>query len=855
MNQTQSVVGAAPSNLWREGYEPRAGVYDELYSDASSLRPHWRTFVSLLDQMGPREHARRWEQGKRLIRENGITYNVYGDPRGMDRPWGLDSIPLLISAQEWNTVEQALIQRAQLLNLILQDLYGPQTLLRAGVLPPELVFAHPGFLRPCHGMTLPASRYLHLYSADIARSPDGQWSVIADCTQAPAGAGYALENRIVLSRMFPEVFKECKVQRLAIFFRKMRATLTGLAPYNRDNPRIVLLTAGHYNETYFEHAYLARYLNYTLVEGGDLTVRDECAYLKTLGGLHRVDVILRRMDDDFCDPLELRPDSVLGIPGLLQAARAGNVAIANPLGSGVAETPALKPFLPKLCRHLLNEDLKMPSIQTYWCGDPKSCQHTLANLEQMVVKPAFPSAKIDAVFGSELSLDQREDLVSRIKARPHWYVAQEQLALSTVPVAVGERIQPRHAVLRTYLVSSDGVYTAMPGGLTQLPVSQDTLVFSLQQGGGSKDTWVQSAGPVSNFSLLMPADQHIELSRGGSDLPSRVADNLFWLGRYVERAESSVRLLRGIVIRLTDKSVIGDSRELPELLAALGNQRRTSAGTATPEGPREMAQAQAQDELAFILAECRRPGGLQNTLKALQDVVRAVRDRISTDTWRVIKSLDSSHEWPEQSQAHLGEVLSRLNFMVITLASFGGLASESMTRGQVWRFMDMGRRLERSINLSGLLRSTLTAVSQQEAPLLEAMLEINDSFMTYRRRYLASLQLAPVLDLLLADETNPRSLAFQFLALNDHVDNLPRDKTLAHLSADQRITMGGLSKLRLIDIDALCEANSEGKREHLDNLLEQVKRDMAALSDVITRNYLSHSEPSRQLAYFKPEVM
>ena len=334
-----------------------------MFASDSDLRPQWQTFVSLLDRMGPPELSRRWEQGQRLIHENGVTYNVYGDPRGMDRPWELDSIPLVISAADWNDeLEPALAQRARVLNLLLADLYGPQALLRAGVFPPELVFWNPGFLRPCHGIKLPNKSYLNLYSADIARTPDGRWSVISDRTQAPSGAGYALENRIVLSRIFPDVFKECQVQRLASFFRKVRENMNSLAPYNRDNPFIVLLTPGPFNETYFEHAYLARYLNYTLVEGGDLTVRDQCVYLKTLGGLHRVDVIVRRLDAEYCDPLELRADSALGVPGLVQAVRAGNVAVANPLGSGLVESPAINAFLPELCKLLLNEDLKLPSV-------------------------------------------------------------------------------------------------------------------------------------------------------------------------------------------------------------------------------------------------------------------------------------------------------------------------------------------------------------------------------------------------------------------------------------------------------------------------------------------------------------
>ena len=813
-----------------------------------ALRPHWETFVSQLDRLGAPELARRWEQGRRLIHENGVTYNVYGDPRGMDRPWELDSIPFLISADDWAALEPALAQRARVLNMLLADLYGPQALLRAGVFPMELVFWNPGFLRPCHGIRLPHHLCLNLYSADIARTPDGRWSVISDRTQAPSGAGYALENRIVLARIFPEVFNECRVQRLATFFLKVRESMNSLAPYNRDNPFIVLLTPGPFNETYFEHAYLARYLNYTLVEGGDLTVRDQCVYLKTLGGLHRVDVIVRRMDAEFCDPLELRPDSTLGVAGLVQAVRAGNVAIANPLGSGLIESPAINAYLPELCKLLLNEDLKLPSAPSFWCGRKPMLQHAISKLGQMVIKPAFPSREIEPRFGALLSREQRETLIEQMKAQPHLYVAQEQIALSTAPVLVNDKIEPRQAVLRTYLAASNGSYVAMPGGLTQVPAKSDSLVFSLQRGGGSKDTWVQTSEPVSSFTLLRSDNQPIELSRAGSDLPSRVADNLFWLGRYVERAESAVRLLRGIVVRLTEKSAIGEVCELPALLRALKDQFYSSSKGSKKKGNGQPEEALPPDELGYLLELTRKPGGLYKTLQSLQGVARMVRDRLSTDTWRVIRSLDEDVIWPERSKGvHLSEILAKLNYMIITIASFGGLASESMTRGQVWRFLDMGRRLERAKNAAGLLRSTLTHVSGEETPLLEALLEVSDSFMTYRRRYLASLQIAPMLDLLIADETNPRSLAFQVVALNDHVDSLPRDTMLPHMSPEQRITVANLAAMRLIDIDAVCKADADGHRIELESTMVRLDADMAALSDIITRQYLSHAQTTRQL--------
>jgi uncharacterized circularly permuted ATP-grasp superfamily protein/uncharacterized alpha-E superfamily protein len=831
------------NSQWRSNYALTPGVYDEMYSAPGVLRPAWKPFISQLDTLGPVELSRRWEQARHLIHENGVTYNVYGDPKGLNRPWELDALPLLISTEDWAKLQRGLIQRATLINHILVDLYGEQKLLHAGLLPPEMITAHSGFLRACHGLPVPHRQYLNLYAVDIGRASDGQFLALADRTQSPAGAGYVLENRIVLSRILTEVFQDCQIERLALFFRRMRQTLSNLAPHNRDNPRVVLLTPGPYNETYFEHAYLARYLNYTLVEGGDLTVRDACLYLKTLGGLHRVDVVLRRMDDSFCDPLELRGDSTLGVPGLVQAIRAGNVALANPLGTGLAEMPAINAFLPELCRHFLNEDLLLPTVKTYWCGRKKWLEHVVANISRMVIKDTYPSRN-DSVFGGNMSDDERSELIAHLRARPHLYVAQEQFSISTVPVWQDGKLESQHAALRTYLVSTDDSYELMPGGLTQILHETDTLTFSMQHGGGSKDTWVQASGPVSNFSLLRQAGQSIVISRGGSDLPSRVADNLFWLGRYVERAESMVRLIRTIMIRLSDKSVSLEARELPNLIVGLQQQRLR-----TEHLQPEIAGVTPSEELTVVMNETFAPGGLYDTLGLLQTVARAVRDRLSNDTWRVILGLDAN-VWPKGRHERINELLARLNFMLTTLASFGGLASESMTRGQVWRFLDMGRRLERAVNLASLARSLLVKFDVEEAPLLESVLEIADSSMTYRRRYLASLQFAPVLDLILLDESNPRSISFQLAALNDHTQSLPSDPHPLQFSQQQRVVFGCIASLRLLELDAICKPDESGARVELESVLLRLEKDMLKLSDLITRDYLSHAQSSQQLASY-----
>src|SRR5579862_727496 len=479
------------ANLLCAGYRQMDGVYDEMSAAPGILRPYWDTFIGSMSALGVEELARRWKIARQQIRENGVTYNIYGDPLGMDRPWNLDSIPLLIPPSEWEALEAGLIQRARLLNHILADLYGPQQLLRGGHLPPALVFANPGFWRACHGMTA-VRPYLHLLAVDLARSPDGQWWVLADRTQAPSGAGYALENRTVLAETFPDLFREFQVERLASFFRSFRDNLVRLAPSGYDNPRIVLLTPGPFNETYFEHSYLARYLGFTLVQGGDLTVRDDRVFLQTLEGLTPVDVILRRVDTGFCDPIEFRPDSYLGVAGLLEAVRAGNVAVANALGSGLLETSAFMPSLPGLSRLMLGEDLKLPAVATWWCGQRTGTDYVLDNQDFLVIKPAFPSKGMEPVFGGKLADDERMKLRARMLASPHEFVGQELVNLSTVPVWSEKRLSPRRVVLRMYLAAAGDTWVVMPGGLARVSSSLDTPVVSMQRGGGSKNTWVLS---------------------------------------------------------------------------------------------------------------------------------------------------------------------------------------------------------------------------------------------------------------------------------------------------------------------------------------------------------------------------
>jgi uncharacterized circularly permuted ATP-grasp superfamily protein/uncharacterized alpha-E superfamily protein len=824
-----------------DNYAIASPSMDEMVLPDGSLRPQWREFVSLLDELQPGEFDHRRELARRLIHQNGVTHNVYGDPNGLDRPWSLDFLPLLIPAAQWETLSEGLIQRARLLDRLLADLYGSADTVFGGVLPPELLWANPGFLRPCHGIRLPRGRWLHLYAADLVRTENGQFEVLSDRTQAPSGAGYSLENRIVLSRALPSVFRKSRVQRLAPFFVSLRETLTDLAPANRENPRIVLFTPGPYNETYFEHSFLARYLGYTLVQGNDLTVRDSIVYMKTLGGLQRVDVILRRVDDSFCDPLELYADSYLGVPGLLQAIRRSNVAVANAIGCGILQAPGFLPFLPAVCRYLLGEDLKLPSVESWWCGHPEILEFVVQHLPEMVIKSAYPTQGEDPVFGQNLTRDELSELERKIRLRPARYVAQKQVMSCTAPALVGQEVHPRRFVVRSYLSAYGDSYTVMNGALSRITQSNDSLVVSLQKGGRSKDTWILSDGPVSPVTLLPPATQPIAISRGGNDLPSRLAEDLYWLGRYSERTDAQARLARGAIARMIDQAGFDSAHAVQVLASACRSKPVRSTGAELEREFIEAALGTANGE------------GLPGSVANLHRLARVLRDTISNDAWRILQEIYRAvSNFKVIAADPVSGVLELLDNLVLMLAAFAGLASDSMTRTQAWRFLEMGRRIERAAFVAHFLRDSLVEPGTDPV-LLEAVLEIGDSSLTYRRRYMTHLETHAVADLLLADETNPRSVAFQLAAIDAHLAALPRDLSHPERNFDQRLLLKLRTSLQLADFVELCAAAPVRERTEFHALLSGVMDQIGQLSEAIAQLYFSHAAVPQEISALREE--
>jgi uncharacterized circularly permuted ATP-grasp superfamily protein/uncharacterized alpha-E superfamily protein len=735
--------------------------FDELFERPHEPRPHWARFFAELTGTSADELRERLAWAERQIRESGVTYNVYADPKGLDRPWDLDVLPLMIGQDEWRGIEAGIVQRATVFDAILRDFYGSQSLIRCGAVPASLVFGQSGFLRPLHGIRPPGGIHLHVYAADLARSPDGRWWVMADRTQAPSGAGYALENRLIVARTFPALFKDLRVQHLARFFATMRESLMHFAPKGDGPTLTVLLTPGPYNETYFEHALVARYLGFPLVEGGDLTVRDGRLWLKTIGGLKRVHAVLRRQDDDYCDPLELRSDSALGVAGLVDCCRRGSVLVANALGSGVIESGALLGFLPRLAQQLTGEPLRIPSVATWWCGERAALEDALAHVDRLVFKAADPALGFDPVFGADLDEKGLADLKARLNAHPERFVAQELIRVSQAPVlgsAEQQRIAARGVGLRVFAVATPAGYVVMPGGLTRVAGKRNQRVVSMQRGGQSKDTWVLSSAPVDTaFTLLRSTVAAGDLVTLRASIPSRLAENLFWFGRYEERCDDCARLLRLTLNLSLQDTDAEDNARAPVIALA----RALQLFDAEEDGEdRALLAAAAKESHRY---------GLPANLRALEGIAFNLRDRMSLDNWRTINGLLDDPVL--RRELSLGEALAWLNRTITGMMTLSGFALDGMTRDDGWRLLSIGRRLER---LAFQCLALDTAFREGVHSGLGWLLELADSTVTYRARYLARPEWLPVLDLLVLDPANPRSVVFQVNGIHGYLAKLER---------------------------------------------------------------------------------
>ena len=792
--------------------------YDELLDAAGGVRTHWRGLIERLTARDAREVARRGiELTRRLIVENGVTYNVYADPQGADRPWALDPLPLMLGAEEWRGIEAGVAQRARALDALLSDLYGAQRLLAEGIVAPELAFGHPNFLWPCHGIAPRSGRWLHLYAADLARGPDGRWWILADRTQAPSGAGYALENREIVEQVLPESIRDLRVRSIAGFFGELRASLLHHAADGSD-ALAVILTPGPFNETYFEHAYLSRQLGVPLVEGSDLTVRGNTVYMKTLAGLRRVHTILRRLDDDYCDPVELRRDSALGVPGLIGAVRSGNVALANALGTGVLESAAWLGFLPGVAERLLGEKLTLPAVATWWCGEQPALDYVLANLDHLVLKPTYPNQRFEPIFGRNLSGPARASFMHSLQARPYAYVAQEHVAVSQAPVWKTSGVAGLTAkalTIRVYAIATEAGVQVMPGGLARVATDVSVDVVSSQRGGGSKDIWVLADRPEPDVAPL--AQRHEPVQVRQDELPSRLVENLYWLGRYKVRCADKARLLQSTLGRRIDRPVWVHAVRVCRAVGAL----------------------QKHEDPAEVTRDGHRAHGIVGDLKRLAWCATQVRSRLSGRYWRAVVGLQRLLQEAGASREEPREVLERV---LVLLAALIGFAAEDMTHDEGWRLMRLGRRLERLQFVAGLLAAHLQSRGALGERQIEWLLEACGSTGVYRSRYIAAARLGPVLDLLVRDANHPAALAFQFDSVHRDLSELSKsvggtgEPGLEHLLPN--LTPPELARLEQEGPDG------ENARRSLAERILGLSAAAARLSDRLSMRHFSHTLPT-----------
>lgn len=819
--------------------------FDEAFEADGRPRAAWQALVAALNAGGGKALSRQADALRRMVELDGVTYNVYADPQGADRPWSLDPIPLVISADDWQTISLGIAQRAQLFDRILADLYGPQELISEGLLPPALAFGHPGYLWPCQGITPVGGRWLHLYAADLARSEDGRWWVVHDRTQGPSGVGYAMQNRRLVARGQLDLFRSAHVAHLADFLRSLRDAISQIAPVAAgETPRIVLLTPGPWNETYFEHSLLARHLGFALVEGQDLTVRQDRVYMKTLQGLQPVHAILRRLDDDYCDPAELRADSALGIPGLLAAVRAGNVLVANGLGSGVLETTGIHGFLPGICERLLGETMRLPSVATWWCGEAPALAHVLEHLDELVIKPAFPGMSPEPVFGHRLDSAGRAALAERLRATPHAFLAQEWVRLSQAPSLQADgRVAPRSVGLRVFALATLDGYRVMPGGLARVAPEAGDDVVTMQRGGASKDIWVLSNAPVAREPLASAPITPPELLRAEAVIPSRIAENLFWLGRYAERCEAQVRLLRAAINRLSD----GDADALSGL-PSLAAVARAQGLLSEPDDEGTAPDLPPDDAWLDAILDTQAVGSLHANARRLQRAGSQIRERLSADNWHALNRLPQVLEHAAPGIAGAAEALDHAMLLCV---SFAGFAMDDMVRDAGWRFLLLGRRIERLASLGGLISHYLQGDARQHADGLEWLLEATNSIVTYRSRYQRQPEMLPVLDLIVFDRDNPHALGFQLDVLARYLSRLGRDFGVRFENDPAPLleTLRRFDPTRYHNLALLGEA-APGSPQ-LDALAAFAARAQRAgwgLSDELSLRFFSHAEQALRSA-------
>jgi len=842
-------VASKPAELLSD-YRPPTGTFDELVDNTGAIRPHWAPLIAAFDGLPSRERRARARRLDRQVSDTGLAHDIYADPSAPPQQWRLNLMPFIISTEEWKWFEKALVQRAQLFNVMLGDIYGPQKLLRSGLLPPGLVFADPAYLRSCRAI-VPPNGHLQFYAADIARGHDGQWRVIDNHAETPAGIAYAIANRVMHADVAGDILAECNVRRLSWHFQDFQSLIEGQS--GRTEPNIALLTPGPDHPDYFSHSYLARYLGYHLVESGDLRVAGEVVFLKTLEGLKPIDVIVRCTEGARSDPLELEPSAFDGPSGLVHACRANPALVVNAIGSSVIENRGLGGYLPTICRELLGEDLLLTHAPRSWLGDAQARAHVENSSDDLVIRDAREGTGRpgQAALGRSLqhaSAADREILVAEINTQGARFVAERRLGFATIPMLTPQGLRPRAFALRLFASAKNGGFAVMPGGLS-IGVDPGSAVALSASDGETQDVWVPMDGVERpHTSLWKPQLQTALIQRSQRNLQSRVADNLFWLGRYLERGDWTMRVIRTALGRRFEylgSAPANKASELSlELLLDKGTWRRDA-----PNEPRQDLRPAAR-LASMLITQKEGMYSLAQTFDGISRVASLTRDRLSLEAWRTLGKFRIDDAWRSRMRdASTSELQDEIEDRLAMVATFGGQMHENMTRNFGWFFLDMGRRLERACNVSDSLNAHFSrSVSDDvDRERLRHILDLADSYITYRSRYRLEPMLPLVLDLLLIDETNPRSFAYQLAALSKHLESLPQATDGNALTRERRIVLSLQTAVRLADVHELSAVRQDGRRDGLETLLHPALDELPQLSDLISRRYfrLVEDEPHR----------
>lgn len=824
--------------------------YDELVTGTGAFRPHWRALMETWSALDPEQLSERLSRVSAQI-ANADQILAVPDLGAGSSARSLDLLPLIIPEEEWRGIADGLVQRARLLDCILADLYGPQRLIAERKLPPYLVLGNPAFLRPLQFLTPAAGApHLYFYAADLVRLASGEWRVFSDRTQAAAGVGYALHNRSILARTFPEAFRAFGVSQLQSFVELWRSSLRALGDRLGEAPLIVLFTPGPYNDAYFEHVFLARELGITLVQSADLTVRDNHVYLKTLGGLARVDVIYRRVDGAYCDSLELREDSALGIAGLVEVARAGHVAILNLPGSALVEGAAFAPFLPELARVLLGEELMLPAVTTWWCGQQSALAEVQAALDGFAVHSAFDPDPVP-IDPALLSRDDRADFEARLARHPERFVARQKMSPSVAPCfgieearQGGARLVPKPVVMRVMALWHDGAWFALPGGVARIVGDHSIYRSTLRHGAVSKDVWVMASEPAAVARVPLAATRSVRTERWA--LRSRTADDLFWLGRHVERLETGARQFLAMLHRLTSGTMT--PRHRAELVRLAEGLKRTGwINVALAASP--------VDSVAFFdgIAEAASNGTtMRNSIDAIHRLMHSARDQLSIDMWHTLRRLTLS------AAARFGveprepdELLEALDGMIASLAAFGGLVAENMARGAGWLFLDLGRRIERGIGTCQALGGVMSGPAEQVEAGLRLALDLTDSTSGYLLRFPLEAHFAHAANFVLADRGNPRALLYQLDLIERH---LGTQASHSGISPDAALVPALIEAVELSSFDFGDDDRAHAQLDEFFALLARAAGDLMSLSNAVSRAYFTHTAAQHLMGFSSREI-